>query len=188
MGWFDDALDIGGDVLDWWQSEEDEDAAKKFGKDAAKEAKRVAKENAKLSRYDAEVAREHALNLRNQTERNKELYYINLDKLLGKQKNAFADRGVIVGTGTPLDVQVQSARAMARDAEIMVNNGNTAIEQARSLATRYEMLAEAGLREGAGAASLIRTQADNAADNIRWERYASGLTSTYDMGKKWGWW
>lgn len=188
MGWLGDALDLGGDILDWFGSEDEEDAYKKYGKDAAKEAKRVAKENAKLSRYDADVARESALQIRNRTERNKELYYQQMDRTLASQKNAFANRGVIVGTGSPLDIQVETARAMTRDAEIMVNNGNTAMKQALSLADRYEMLAEAGLREAAGAAYLIREQADMAADNIRWDRYSTGISNLYDVGKDWGWW
>lgn len=181
-------ISLGGTALDVYGNIKTSKDLKKSGKDQAKLVKEAAANNAEISHYDAGVAMEAAQRLRIKSERDFSLQWQNLEKLLAGQSVAFAARGVRVGEGTPLDVMAETGRAGMTDAMIVYNENRTAAEREESLARRYNMLADKGLREASNEAYAIEDAANQKSENILWEAGSKGLAGIYDFGDKNNWW
>ena len=164
------------------------DDAEDYADDQAAANAAAAKANAKISRYDASVARKNAVALKKRSEEEFVLHIRNIDRIIGAQKVGYASRGVRVGTGTALDVQVRTAYEGGKDAETIIYNGRTASAEANSLSKRYLMLAKSGLRDAAAQSALITSAASSAASNMRWRAVSTYATSVYSIGEKEGWW
>lgn len=150
--------------------------AKEMGDKAADEQARSAEDNARVSRYDASVALDKAHSLEQVAMIDLKLQYQNIGRFLGTARAGYAARGVKVGTGSPLNVQIESLKAGLEDASRIIYNGNTAAHEARSLADRYMLLAEVGLRDAAAQGSLIRAAAGVQASNMMWQGAANALS------------
>ena len=187
---FDKGKDLIEDVGDMFTggAYSQEDAYKEQSKEQAKELKRIAKDNAEISRYDAQVAIKTAESIRKKAERDFQLRFRHMERLLGAQKAAFASAGVRVGEGTPINVMSETATAAMRDASIEYYENRSAEERARSQAERFELLAEKGLREAGGAAYLTEQAGQNASNNALNQGYATGAKNIYTIGEVIGWW
>lgn len=161
---------------------------KRSGRDAARAAKKAAKWNSKLSLYDAKVMDDQAKEIQYQTGVQLQIHASMIDKVLGSQKATYGASGVTGGTGSALDVSAETAKAGARDADMIRYNGATAAKHAKKLADRYRLLAKGGLREAATYASAIidTTKAQSNAMIISGMGKAAG--DIYDVGSREGWW
>lgn len=158
-------------------------AASDQAKAQAKAIKKAAKENAKISRYDSAVAEKDAQAIYNRTVAEFEQHYSNVNKLISVQKTKYAKSGVSIGEGSPMDVIANTAKRGYLDGQTLLNNGKNAVERKKSLAQRYEMLADAGLRDAAAAASNIR---DAGADQaLSYNLQAVGTALDYAISEEW---
>jgi hypothetical protein len=180
-------LQIGGAIAGGVASYNAASAAEDQADAQAAELQRVAKENAKISRYDATVAEEQARAEYDTTVAEFKKHYFDVNKLLAEQKTRFAKGGVAGGTGTPLSVRGNTAKRAYEDGQILLHNGENAVQRQKSLAKRYRMLADAGLRDSAAQASMIRDAGTDAATSY----YVSGATNLlndmYKIGDSFGW-
>jgi hypothetical protein len=186
--WLGTTLSVGSSLLSGYSSMRKADDLKKQSKAEQRELERVAKDNAELSRYDASVAYKTADRIL--TRYNVELaqHYDKVDRLLSSQRKTYADRGVRVGTGSPLQVQAQTAFEAEKDAITIRYNGMTAREQAVDAAKRYLKLADKGLRDAANQASIIEDAYNTSINNAQYAGYVNAATSVYDFGVKENWW
>jgi phage regulator Rha-like protein len=186
--WLGTTLSVGSSLLSGYSSMRKADDLKKQSKAEQRELERVAKDNAELSRLDAANAYETANRLL--TKYNVELaqHYRGMDRLLSAQRKSYADGGVRVGTGTPLQVQAQTAFEAEKDALMIRYNGMTARERAIDAAKKYEMLADKGLRDAANQASIIEDAYNTSINNAQYAGYVNAATSVYDFGVKENWW
>jgi len=182
------ALSIGGTLLQGRADQQKQDDLKDQSRAERAELERVAKDNAELSRLDAANAYETANRLL--TKYNVELaqHYRGMDRLLSAQRKSYADGGVRVGTGTPLQVQAQTAFEAEKDALMIRYNGMTARERAIDAAKKYELLADKGLRDAANQASIIEDAYNTSINNAQYAGYVNAATSVYDFGVKENWW
>jgi len=148
----------------------------------------TAAHNAAISRYDAYVSRGEAQEAWLKT--NTELSQMRQqgDLFLSTQKARYGKSGVAVSTGTPLETMSRTQGEFLEDERTIAYEGLKDIKRAESLASRYDMLADYGLRDAAAQASLT-IQAGNDASNAAW---ISGINqasqTTYQMGSQSGWW
>ena len=164
------------------------DAQQKVANAEAAERERVAKVNADLSLYDASVVRQEARQIRHQYITQLKDHFLLSNRLIERQKARFAKSGVVVGTGTPLEVMSDTARIAAIDGERIRYNGENAVQHRLSLAKRYEMLAEAGLRDASFAAQQIRDAGDYRASATRISGLTRALSGIYGLGVEYNWW
>jgi len=179
------AVGIGASL---WGASQQADAASDAANASAASQQEVAAHNAAISRYDAYVARGEAQEAWLKT--NTELAQARQqgDLFLSTQKARYGKAGVAVGTGTPLDTMARTQDEFLEDERTIAYEGMKDIMRAESLATRYDQLAEYGLRDAAAQASLT-IQAGQDSSNAAW---ISGITQasqmTYQMGSNSGWW
>ena len=162
MGFLDiieDIAEIAGPVISIFSDFKAADEAKDIGKKQAKAVQQAAKDNAELSLYDAEVAEKAAMEAAKSSQRALVLHGRVSRQLLGIVKTKFAKSGAIVTTGTPVDVYNQTSSRLAEDMKIVEYEGKKAVQQRLSLAERYRLLADKGLRDGVAAANLIEDTA-----------------------------
>lgn len=169
-------LQIGGAALGAYGSYSAAQAAEDQAKDQAAEYQRAAKANSKISHYDAQVAEENAKAEYETTVAEFKKHYFDVNKLLSTQRTRFAKAGVAGGTGTPLTVAGNTAKRAYTDGQIILHNGENAIQRQKSLAKRYRMLADAGLRDAAAQSAMIRDAGSDAATSY----YVTGLTNLFD--------
>jgi hypothetical protein len=186
-GYLDDVIGIGGALFSFYGGMKAEDAAKDQGKAQAKEYERVARANAKLSMFDAEVARLGALSAEAKADYVAGQTYEKAKQILATQTTRYAKSGVAVKTGTPLDVERETAKQAASEIAMIKYNGQTSKQQALALAERYKMLAEAGLREGNAQASLAQMAGADRAEMYQWQNISGLFQNTYSLGKDSGW-
>lgn len=188
MGWLDVGVSLVSTGLDLWNSSKQSDAADDYGRDAAAATKAAAEANANISRYDASVAEKTAASIKFRTEEEIRQQLETVDLVLSKQRTGYSKRGVVASTGTALDVQVETFKKGMQDLQMIKYNGKTAEQEAKSLAERYRMLADAGLRDSAAQASLIESAWSQRADNIQTSGWANFAVGVNDFGTQMGWW
>jgi hypothetical protein len=180
-------LQIGGALAGGYASYSAAEAAKDQSKEQAAEYQRVAKENSKISMYDASVAEENARAEYDTTVSEFKKHYFDVNKLLAEQKTKYVKGGVSGSTGTPLTVRGNTSKRAYEDGQILLHNGENAVNRHKTLAKRYRMLADAGLRDGAAQAAMIR----DAGSDIATSYYVSGVTTAlndmYKIGDSFGW-
>lgn len=106
---------------------------------------KIAEQNAAITRMDAEAARGVARNIAIQGNNDLALKMIELKALRSQIKQGYASRGVAVNTGSALNQQVTTQKAIARDMNVISYNARVKAEQAMSEADKYEAMAEAGI-------------------------------------------
>ena len=157
---FGTLLEIGGSALGIYSSIEQSKAAKEAGKRGAAAELSAAEANRALSYYDASVAEKDALEIEYQMGVALEVHKQTVDALLSSQRARYAKSGVVTSAGSALVVSQKTASDAHKDADIILYNGQTAAERTRSLALRYRMLGDAGLRDAAAQASMIESAAE----------------------------
>lgn len=198
MGWFDSAVDwvsdnVGGviqgvsAVAGFFSDSDAEDATKDAASRQADEYERVALANREISLYDAAVARRIGVRQRFEKHAKAGLMYKDLNKLLATQRTRYAKSGVAISKGTPVDVMEQTLIEGARDIMNVKYEGQSAKARADSLAKRYKLLADKGLRDAAAQASLLEEAAEDTADAMQWDKYGKLVGNVYDIGKNYGW-
>lgn len=183
---WDQIIAIGGTAASIYGGYSAAENAKKYGKAQAAEYERVAKANAELSRRDAKTAERIAASRRNITgwQVNKQLQ--DLDAFIGQQAAGFASRGVVVSTGSALDVMANSYKEGMIDAAQIQYNGDMSVKEAENLRDRYYTLAENGMADGAAAASLASLEGNILANNIRWKSISENISTGLDFAYKYG--
>lgn len=154
----------------------------------AAEYKASAEANAEISRYDAAVNYQTAIEQSFVTKNNVAKHRRQVDAFMSTQRARIGKSGVAVDTGTPIEVAEYSLDNARRDEYIIRREGRKKTQALQSLANRYEMLAEKGLREGASYASLTMKAAEDESDMALYEGIAGALDKTYDIGETFGWW
>lgn len=198
MGWFDSAVDWvsdnaggilegAGTVIDWLGSEDEKKAVEKQAEKQADEAKRVAEANKEISLYDAEVARRIGLQKKFEADAQAGLMYNNLQKLLAAQRTRYGKAGVALKAGSPVDVMEQTTIDAAKDIMNIKYKGQSAKASADSLAERYKLLADKGLRDAAAQASLIEDAAADTVEALKWKQYGTAVGDIYTLGKEYSW-
>ena len=177
------AIQAGGAILDWFGGEQQKDAVQGQANAQAAEQQRVAQANRELSLLDAETARYTGLNRRFEADASAGLAYVNMQKLLAAQRTRFAKSGVVISKGSPVDIMEETTKAAAMDIMNIKYKGRSAKAEADSLAKRYELLAEKGLRDAAAQASLIQSAAADNVDAIDWNRWSSLAETAYEWFK-----
>jgi hypothetical protein len=155
LGWLGIGLQAAGTALSFFGEKEKAESAEEYYEDLAAEEKRVAEANKEISLYDASVAEKDAYYEEQATALELALHYRQVEQVLGTQAARYAKSGVVISSDSPLDTMMQTVSDGIRDAEIIANNGLTAAARKRSLAARYRLLAEKGLRDAAAQAHLL---------------------------------
>ena len=146
----------------------------------AAEIMRSARENYKIYAYDASVATAGAYESRIAENRSLILNRNKLADVLAAQNVLYAQAGVALDEGTPVEVADQTAWAATREAINIFHIGNTEFNKQLSVAHTYKLLANKSLSDGkAGAylvrqkygleAELARFQADHLVEPVRQE-------------------
>ena len=173
MGWSDivsSVAKVGGAVIGMIGDKKKSDAAQDYADKQGDATLASAEANKELSLYDASVAEQEAGESFKQYNRNLILHNRMSTQLLGKQRTTVAKSGVVSGTGTPLDVMIQTGKELAEDASIIKYEGQKAVERRKGIAQRYRLLADKGLRDAANTASLLQ-------DTAKWESTGYKLDS-----------
>lgn len=87
----------------------------------------------------------------------------NVEKYLSAQKSKYSKSGVLVDSGSAAEVAAKTIQEGKADEYTIRNEYNNKALSYESLATRYEMLADAGLRDAATYSSLLTSAANNTA-------------------------
>jgi hypothetical protein len=161
-------------------------AAEDQASDQAAETRRVAEFNRELSYYDAEVAKEEGQRIFERTAG--QLYNTRyaLESLLGTQMTRYAKSGVAVGTGSPLDVAAETGKIIARDVEMIKNEGRTGMQRAASLAERYKMLGDEGFRDAFVTAAMIESAGSDRALAYRISGVSQAAAGFFKLGESYG--
>lgn len=188
MGLFDAVVGAAGIGISLFSSKKQSDAAKKVSRQQAENIEKAAAENRKLSLYDASVAMEAAGNERVAMgfKLRQHLEYVN--KFLGAQRTRFAKSGVVTTTGSPASVMRETIEKGIEDYQTLRYEGLKAIKQNKSLAKRYRMLADAGMRDAAAQASVVRAEGKAASSAYMLSGISTGLQQIYSLGSDQGWW
>lgn len=181
---FGTLLDIGSAAADIFGNVKKGDESKKIAEQNAEAIRQQAENNKQVSLYDASVAEAQARELykRNQLELNSFIQQGNA--FLGQQKARISKSGVAVGTGSALTVYAKSAYEIQKDVNIIKYNGQSAISRAKSLARRYKILAELGLRDAAAQASIMEETGALAQQESYFKAISSGLNSLSELNQK----
>jgi len=163
-------------------------AAKEQAKEQSAQVVQSAEQNRQISLRDAGVAEKDAMALEVSAGLALRSHLKSAERLVSYQRAKFAKAGVAVGTGTPLEVVAQTAGELAFDAEVLRYEGQTRADRARSLAQRYRMLADAGLRDAAAQAALIEDAGQERSTAYLLSGAAKAVGQGYDIGKGFGWW
>jgi len=153
----------------------------------ASQVQAAAAENRRISLYDASVADDDArateyaagLALRSHLKK--------AERLVSSQRARFAKAGVVVSSGSPMDVIAETAGELAFDAEVLRYEGQTRADRYRSLASRYRMLADAGLRDAAAQAALIEDAGEDRSLAYLLSGGAKTIGAGYELAKGFGW-
>ena len=198
MGWFGDAVDwvsdntggilqTAGTVVGFLGDSDAEKAAGKSADRQAEEIERVALANREISLSDAAVAKRIGIKNRFEKHAKAGLMYKSLNKLMASQRTRYAKSGVAIGEGTPVDVMEQTLIDGAKDIMNVKYEGQSAKAKADSLAKRYKLLADKGLRDAAAQASLIEEAAEDTQDAMRWDKYGKLAGNIFNIGKNYEW-
>lgn len=175
-------ISLAGTALSLWGAQQQASAAEDQASAQAAENRRVAAFNKKLSYYDASVAEEEGLKIFARTQVQIGNTRRSLDALLGTQMSRYAKSGVALGTGTPLDVAAETGKVVARDIEMIKNQGRTGMQRAQSLASRYRMLGDEGFRDAMMTAGMIESAGADRAMAYRVSGAGQALTSISNQG------
>ena len=125
--------------------------------------------------YNAQVAEQQGQMAEDSAELEALKLSRNKDRVLGAQRAGYAGSGVVNNTGTPLDVELQSASEAEMDIMIAKWNGKVNKEKAKSQASYDRMLGENYMSAGkAGAVSTLL----QSAGTIGLQHFGSGATKT----------
>ena len=141
--------------------------------------------NAAISRGDAEVARRSAFNIAVQGNRDMALKIAQYKQMKAGIKSGYATRGVAVNTGSALNQQEETLRAVSKDMNIIAYNAKVQMSKALNEADRYELMAEAGLMQASNQAHAYEEAASASAKNIMTQGYMNAfnsLVSAYNKG------
>ena len=193
MGWFDNLTEgggvkLGGIVGDVFSSGYKAYQTKRQASQQAGEYSRAGAANAKLALENEKAAKEQAKEAQKKTERELMISYEKTDRIIGAQKQGFANSGVIVSAGSAKVVTEQTAEQGRINASIIFHNGKTEIDRAKDLARRYRLSAVNSLNEAASAGYLIESAAGTEIGNITGATLAKTGKSVYDLGTSQGWW
>lgn len=164
------------------------DAAKDAADKESDRIKRTAADNAKISRYDATVAEADANAIVEQTVDQFVLHAEKSEALMARQRVAYAVSGVALSKGTPMDVMADTAGKVYLDGQKILHAGKTAAERKRSLAKRYNMLADAGLRDASAHASAVRDAGTDQANLYLLHGIGTAADIVYNIGSEQDWW
>jgi len=179
-GWVGPAISA---ISSLWQGQAAEDQAD----DQAKHLKQVAAHNAQISLLDAAAAEKDSIAAEAAYGWKLRRHMQQVDKLVGRARVGFAKAGVAM-TGSALDTVVESARAGAEDAALIINEGKTAAERGREVARRYRLLAQYGLRDAAYQAGMIEQAGADEATYQYLSGAAQASKDVYEYGDAEGWW
>jgi hypothetical protein len=186
-GWLDDIIGIGGALFDMYGTYQAGESAKDQGDKQAEIYERTAKANAKLSMFDAEVARLSGLGMEAKADYVAGQTYQKAQEILASQTARYAKSGVAVKTGTPLDVERETAREAASEIAMIKYNGQTAKQKALAEAEKYKLAAENGLYLGNLQATLAQIAAEDRAETYMWQNISGLFKNAYSLGKDSGW-
>jgi len=181
--WIGDAVGLAGTVLGYFGSEDEKKAVSKAADRQEAELIRVAMANKEISLYDANAARNIGITRRFEADAEAGIMYNNMQKLLSAQRVRFAKSGVALKMGTPVDVMERTTRAAAKDIMNIKYKGRSAKAEADSLAQRYKLLGDKGMRDSAATASLIQEAAADKEDAITWNQWGTVASDIYGWVK-----
>jgi len=117
-----------------------------------------AKAASDAAKYNAELARQQAETIEKVGELEKEKLERRKRQILGQQRAAYAQAGVRVGSGSPLEVMADTAAQIELDIAAQEYNTRIGISRARTKAEIQEMYAKQYKRAGLlGAGSTLLT-------------------------------
>lgn len=176
-----------GGLYSSWSSYKAGKDAKKRSKDQAAAELKTADDNAKISLYDADISEADAAAKEYEAGVKLEIQLNQIDKVIGNMRAGFGKSGVAM-SGSALDAVIESARDGAKDAEHIVYEGRTASSRRRDAATRYRMLADAGLRDAAAHASIVEDAGLDEARYLKYQGISTGISTVAQYGESQGWW
>jgi expansin (peptidoglycan-binding protein) len=142
---------------------------------------KMAAENAKISREDARIARETAKSITIAGNQELALKINQIKRLKSQTKSGYASRGVAVNTGSALNQQESTLDAIHKDMKVIAFNTRKQQRKALSAASRYEMLADAGLRGAADQARAYEEALSAQKTNLWTETGVGAITSIAKM-------
>lgn len=182
------ALGVAGLGLNIYSTIAGADAAEEAAQNQAAAVNQAAAANAAISRYDAAVATQDANEIIFQTKVEVGNFRRQVDKLIGAQRARFAKSGVATNVGTPLEVARETLAAADRDVNMLKYSGMRKAERQLSLADRYRLLADSGLRDAAATASSLIESGQDRSDMLLISGFSNAARNLYSVGDNAGWW
>jgi len=187
MSIFGTVLQVAGIGLGAYSSFKQSQAVEDRSQRQAQEVKDTSEFNRMLSLYDASISEKEAQQQIYKTNVALKIHMKNTANLISSQRARYAKAGVAPGTGTPLDVQADTAAAAARDGQMILFNGLTAAERKRDLAKRFRLLADEGLRDAAAKASMIEEAGAAESKMYQLETFGRVAEGVYTLGDQLDW-
>lgn len=182
MGWGE----IAGAAISLWSSSKEADALEDRADDQADAINSTAAYNKKISDYDVSVAEKDALEIEVQAGLGLQQHKANVRRIISTQRSSYAASGVAMNVGTPVDVMAHTAAEGAKDAEVIRYNGQTKKERQLSLAARYKLLGEGGLRDAAAQATLIQEAGEYESQAMRIDAISDAVTNAFNYYEEMG--
>lgn len=176
MGWLStvaDVANVASTGLSLYSSYQSAQASKSQAAAQASYTKETAEANAALSNYDANVSRLAAYSTRVAESQAVKLHRNNVEKYLSAQKSKYAKAGVLVDSGSAAEVAAKTIEEGRADEYTIRSEYNNKVLSYESLAERYDMLAESGLRDAATYSSLLTSAASDRATSY----YVQGVST-----------
>lgn len=148
----------------------------------------TARHNSEISKYDASVARDEAQEAWLKTNQELSQQRQQGDFFLSTQRARYGKSGIAVGTGTPLEVMARTADEFLEDERTIAYEGLKDVKRAESLATRYDSLADFGLRDASVAASLAIQAGQDRSNAAIIGGISQVASQSYQYGSNAGWW
>lgn len=183
-----DLFDIGGDVIDYYAGEQQQENLEKIAKKQRDEMLRTAKYNAALQREDADLYRKQAIKIRQAADLE---YYNNTrtaERIMAAQTARYGKAGVAPSEGTPLNVAVQTTAEAQRDGLMILNAGRDAMSRALDTSRKLDLSAEETLRAANVQADILDDAMKDQLTAIEYQQWTTGAKSLFDFGIRHDWW
>lgn len=186
--WIGDVIEIGGKAVSLYGEMGKASDAEKTANAQANEVERAALANREISLYDATVARKDALAYEQASADALAVHMLRVNRVLGAAQARLGKTGVALTQGSALEMQERIIVEGSRDADTLIHNGRTGYERRMSAASRYDLLAEKGLRDAAAYATLIEQAGRSEQIGHYWSAAGRGAELVDTLGQTEGWW
>jgi len=178
---------IGSMAASLWGSKKESDSVTDTANRQAAEYTATAEANKLISDYDAKITLQAAIEQEYTTNQAVARHRDQVDQFMGAQRARFSKSGVAVGKGSALEVQEYSLDEARSQEMVIRREGQKKAQSLRSLADRYTMLGEKGLRDAASASALTMEVANDESEMSMFSGWTTLGQQAIEANQVYGW-